>query len=336
MAEHSVATFKKYLEKTLNDNLILITGEERFFYDQIINAIENNVFINKADKDLNHHLFYGGESSLSDILSTCLSYPMFTKKKLIIIKEFENLQISDTESLIKYIENPQTSTILVLVAERLSRNNLNTKIQNKAVTIKCNRLNERDIFQWTTAQLKEFNIDTDKESIAFLVENIGTNLLRLSREIEKIKNFLNPGQKLTIDLISKITGFTREVNIFNLQKVLASKDLKSSLKIGSHLLEQGEVLAGIIPVLFIFFRRMWVVKELQSKNYGQRDILNMLSGNPYAYREIFNHSQDFDRQHIELIFGKFLEAEVQLKTSQKSPESILTILCYFICNFQKI
>ncbi len=185
------------------------------------------------------------------------------------------------------------------------------------------------------AKLKESNLQADKESITFLVENIGTNLLRLNLEIEKVKSFLKSGQSLTLELVSQITGFTREVNIFNFQKVLAGKDLKASLKIGSHLLEQGEVLAGMLPAIFTFFRRMWAVSELQQKNYTQSQILEMLQGHPYAYKEIFAHVNKFDKLHIELIFSKLLEAEIQLKTSQKSPESILTILCYYICNYQK-
>ena len=335
MKEHSILSFKKYLERPLRDNLFVIHGEERFFHDQLLQNIENAVFTNKADKDLNYHLYYGTEISLSDLLSTCLSYPMLSDRKLVVVKEFDKLQITDQESFQKYLDNPQSTTILVLLAERFNRTKLYLNILQKSVVIKCKKMSETEIFQWTTAKLNETNIKADKETISFLVENTGTNLLRLSLEIEKIISFLEHGQSLTLDLISQITGFAREVNIFNFQKVLATKNLKSSLKIGSHLLEQGEFLAGILPAIFTFFRRMWVVKELIQKNYTQNQILDLLQGHPYAYRDIFANLNKFEIQHIELIFCKLLEAEVQLKTSQKSQESILTILCYHICNYQK-
>ena len=335
MKDHSVTSFKKYLEKPLSDNLFVIYGEERFFYDHLLEEIEKVVFSNKADKELNYHLFYGTETTLSELLSACLSYPMMTDRKLVVVKEFEKLQISDQESFLKYLDNPQKTTTLVLVAERFKRTRVYIEILRRCATVKCSKLNESDIFQWTMTKLKESNIQANKDSVVFLIENIGTNLLRLNLEIEKIKNFLEAGQPLTLEQVSQITGFTREVNIFNFQKVLAARDLKSSIKIGSHLLEQGEVLAGMLPALFTFFRRMWVVKELRQKNYSQGQILQMLNGNAYAYREIFAHLNNFDKKHIELIFSKLLEAETQLKTSQKSPESILTILCYFICIFQK-
>ncbi len=143
MSEHSVVSFKKYLEKPLSENLIVIYGEERFFYDQILDAIEKAAFTNKADKELNFHLFYGTEITLSELLNTCLSYPMLSDRKLVIVKEFDKLQITDQESFLKYLANPQTTTTLVLVAERLNRAKVYTEILRKAIVCKMQKI-ERD------------------------------------------------------------------------------------------------------------------------------------------------------------------------------------------------
>ena len=94
-------------------------------------------------------------------------------------------------------------------------------------------------------------------------------------------------------------------------------------------------MAAILPMIFIFFRRMWAVKQLLEKNNSENQILSLLGGTSYAYRDIFATHGNFSYQHIQLIFEKILEAELQLKTTQKTTESILTILSYFICNFKK-
>lgn len=335
MKQVSLSSFNKFIEGPIKDNLFVIYGEERFFHDSLLAKIEERHFDNKADKDLNYHIFYGNESSVSEILSACLSFPMFAERKLVVVKEFDSLQISDKESFLKYISNPQSTTTLVLIAEKFGSNKFQKEIISKAVSTQCRNLTTGDIYQWSSEKFKNAKIDASKDSIAFLVENIGTNLLRLNLEIEKIKNYLGPDESLTLDKVSRITGFTRDVNIFNFQKSLAAKNLKSCLKIGYHLLEQGESMAAILPMIFIFFRRMWVVKQLLDKNHSESAILRQLGGSSYAYRDIFATHSNFNYQHIHIIFEKLLEAEVQLKTSQKSPESILTILSYFICNFQK-
>ena len=335
MKQVSISSFDKYIDKPIKDNLFIIYGEERFFHDSLLAKIENRHFDNKADRDLNYHIFYGSDSSVSEIISACLSFPMFTERKLVVVKEFDSLQISDKESFLKYISNPQSTTTLVLVADKFGVNKFQKDILAQSVSIRCRNLNTGDIYQWTTDEFKNANINVSKDSITFLIENIGSNLLRLNLEIDKIKNFLGPGESLSLDKVSKITGFTRDVNIFNFQKSLAAKNLKHCLKIGYQLLEQGESMAAILPMIFIFFRRMWAVKQLFEKNHSEKSILGVLGGSSYAYRDIFATHRNFSHQHIHLIFNKLLEAEIQLKTTQKSAESILTILSYFICNFKK-
>jgi DNA polymerase-3 subunit delta len=301
----------------------------------LLAKIEDNHFKNKADKDLNYHIYYGTEASVSDILSACLSFPMLTERKLVVVKEFDSLQITDKVSFLKYISNPQSTSTLVLIADKFGANKFQKDILGHAVSIRCRNLSTSDIYQWSSEKFKNANIKTSKDSIAFLIENIGANLLRLNLEIEKMKNYLGPEETLTLEKVSKITGFTRDVNIFNFQKSLAAKNLKSCLKIGYHLLEQGESLAAILPMIFIFFRRMLAVKQLLEKNQSEKQILVLLGGSSYAYRDIFATHGNFSYQHIQLIFEKILEAELQLKTTQKANESILTILSYFICNYKK-
>ena len=332
--EFTPFSFNDYIKHPVVENLFIIYGEERFFFDPVLQKIENAVFKEHADKALNYQIFYGSESSEQQIINACLSFPMLAERKLIVVREFDKLEVSDQESFLKYLKKPQPSSVLVLQTGEIGRNQFHKEVLKLAVRVTCKRLYERDVYNWTQNKFEENAIKANKESIAFLVENIGLDLLRLNLEIEKIKNYLGTGQLLTLELVSQITGFTREVNIFNFQKVLAARDLSSSLKIGSHMLEQGNVIAAILPALFTFFRRFWIVKEMSEKHLSHQQILNLLGGHIYAYKDIFAHQGNFTITHLKLILSKLLEAEFDLKTSQKKPESILTILCYFICNFE--
>jgi DNA polymerase-3 subunit delta len=335
MKQLSVSSFSHYIENPIKDNLFIIYGEERFFHDYLLTKIENKHFKNKADKDLNYHVFYGTEASVSEIFSACFSFPMLTDRKLVVVKEFDSLQVADKSSFLKYISNPQATTTLVFISEKFGVNKFQKELMTHGVSVRCKNLNSSEIYQWSYDKFKNANIKISKDSIAFLIENIGANLLRLNLEIDKIKNYLGPEEALTTDKVSKIIGFTRDVNIFNFQKSLATKNLKSCLKIGFHLLEQGESMAAILPMIFIFFRRMWAVKQLLEKNNTEKQILILLGGSNYAYRDIFATHKNFSYQHIHVIFEKILEAELQLKTTQKAAESILTILSYFVCNYKK-
>ena len=330
--EITIYSFDKHINDLKNKNLIVLHGDERYFFDLFLKKIEDTIFRDKAEKDLNFHLFSGLENSVSEILAACLSFPMLADKKMVIVKDFDKLKIDNKDNFLKYVQHPQPSTVLVLIAERLSNIKFHLDIMNLASSIKCRSLSNEEIYNWTNAKFRKANIKANKACIAFLIENIGNNLLRLNLEIEKIINYIGPEKSLTLDIVSQLTGFTRDVNIFNFQRSLASRNLSASLKIGLQLIEQGDALAAILPMLFIFFRRLWVVKYLITKDYTQNQILQKLSGSKYAYLDIFSSIENFSYQHLMVIMDKLEEAEMQLKTSQKSNDSILTMLCFYICH----
>lgn len=95
--EYSPLSFDTYLKNPLADNLFVIYGEERFFFDPLLKKIEDAVFKNQADKALNYLILYGSESSEQEIINACLSFPMLAEKKLIVVREFDKLTISDQE-----------------------------------------------------------------------------------------------------------------------------------------------------------------------------------------------------------------------------------------------
>jgi len=327
----TVASFSKYLQTAPADLLYVFHGEERFFTDQLITDLENYIFKDPADKQINSHIFYGTENTLSEIISSCMSYSMFGAQQLIVVKEFDKIKSATLDSLVKYILHPQKSTILVLAADKWGKARVYQEILDQAVGVSCKPLKEEELYGWLAARVRNAGIKAERESILFLIENIGANLLRLQTEISKILNYIGPGGKLTMDLAMQLTGFSREVNIFNFQKYLAEKKLEPGLKIGMQLLEQGEVLAGILPMLYGFFRKIWVVQSLRARKLSTEQILRQVDGKMYFYKDIFTAEQKFSRAQIRKVMERLLDAEVQLKTSQQPAESILTMLCYYIC-----
>jgi len=326
---------ERHLSEKINVPIFFIYGEERFFHDKVLQSIENHLFKNASEKSLNHHIFYGTESNESDILTSCLSYPMLADYKMVIIKEFDKLKINDKESFLKYINYPQPSTILVLLAGKISNTSFYNSIIKKSVSIRCNPLFENQIYTWVNNKFHDHKIKVNKECVKFIIENIGQNLLRINMEIEKIINYVGSDNEISINDVARLIGFSKDVNIFYFQKVLALKNLSSSLKTGLRLLEQGESMAAILPMLFYFFRRMWTVKQLLLKNYSKNKILDLLKGNQYLYSDIFATVNNFTDEQLENIIGILEESELQLKTSQRTSHSIITMLCFNICNAKK-
>jgi DNA polymerase-3 subunit delta len=332
MKQLTVSSFSSYLNQPDYGHQYLLYGDETYFFDRLLSTLIDKTFDKPEDKDLNFHLFYGTDSQVSDILSACLSYPMMAQRKLVVVKEFDHLMTQNKESMLKYLSNPQPTTTLALVTSKWGNTPFHQQVLEKCISIQCRRLRDNEIYDWVRHRFKAEKIDIDDDAIVFLVENIGHTMQRLDLEIDKLIYYIKPAGLITLSDISQVTGFTREVNIFSLQNELAGKKLKKSMTIGMRLLEQGESLAALLPLLFIFFRRMWFVKELMAKNYNQKQILEKVSGNAYLYKEIFANSNRFTTRDIMAVLELLESADLQFKTSQRTERSILTMLCYQICS----
>jgi len=332
MATYTIDSFVKNI-RNFTDDIFIFHGSESFFIDYLLEKIIDVSFDNPSDRALNYHKFYGTESNISEILSACMSYPMLAERKLVIVKEFERMKISksEAESFQKYIDKPQNTTRLILTATKMDNTGLAKKIVKKSVSVECKNLHSGELYAWVTRKYNDSKVEVEKETISFLIENIGNDLLRLNQEIDKSIDFTGDVKKVSLELISELTGFTREVNVFNFQKVLGARNLEESLKIGLQLLEQQNAMEVILAMLYRFFKQVIVIKQLNNKGKSKSDIIKKLKEKEFALRDAFASINNFTMKELIFIFEKIEETDLFLKTSERSKESIITMLCYYIC-----
>lgn len=325
-------SFINYLKKNELPPVCLIYGPELFFHDELLEQISRKIFTNPAEKDFNFEVFYGPESGLNQVVSACMAFPMMAAKKLVVVKQFDKLKLEDADSFLKYVKTPQNSTMLVLISENYPKTKIYTQIRESALSINCRSLKEPAVFTWVQQKFRENSIEIDSHAQSFLIQNTGLDLLRLKIEIEKIINYIKPAGSVSIEQISEITGFSRDFDVFNLQKVLSYRNLKQSLRIGLKLLEQGDKLAAIIPLIYTQFRKIWIVKASQLKQESRQALLSKVKSPAWQWDDAFKAAELYRLQEIKRIFEHLLEAEIQLKTSQKSETSILSLLFFKICS----
>ena len=69
--------------------------------------------IDKNNREFDLRLLYGKETSITEILETVKSYPMFGEKQLVIVREAQYLN-KDIGLIIPYLENYLSQTVLVI------------------------------------------------------------------------------------------------------------------------------------------------------------------------------------------------------------------------------
>ena len=178
--------------------LYFLQGEEPFFIDEISDFIEINA-IEEGLRGFNQSILYGKETDLQTILSHAREYPMMAERRVIIVKEAQELQSIDKELgeklLTHYSENPQPSTVLVFCYKYKTldkRKKLFKSLDKHAIFLNSAKMYDNQLPDWVEAHIKKKGYSIDHKAIHLIVENIGNNLSRITNEIDKMLiNFKN-------------------------------------------------------------------------------------------------------------------------------------------------
>lgn len=321
----------KNIEESKFDPLYYLVGAEKFFHDRFIEHIIAKIFSDMGSRSLNLSILYGSENSQQELMAAVEGFPMLSDFKLVIVRDFEQMKISDSDTFIKYLNHPQKTTILVLVANKAGQTKAFTETNRLAQTIECKPVPLRNIGGWIDDLCKQKGYTIDFPAVQFLIDHVGNGLLNLEQEIEKIINFKNDQSKITINDIEQVTGISREANLFALQKALAKKQFALSLKIANHLLECGFDISSINSVLFKFFQRALIAASLRHRGMDNKAIESQMKMQAFQMREVYDAVNNFSLERLKGVIHLLHEADIAAKTSAQSARPALEMLCYKIC-----
>ena len=292
--------------------IYLLMGEETFFTDKISNFFQNK-FIDESLKEFNLEIHYGKDSSILKVLNSCKSFPMMSDKKLIIVKEAQELDVFKTKNnthlnhLIEYIKNPnQSSTVIYCIKNKKldKRGKLYKSFLEHAIVLdsdaKENKIYDNQIPKWIRNEVQNENFTINDDALFLISENIGNNLVKISNALKKV--YINKTNK-TIDVkdVESYVGINRDYNYFELQDSLVEKNLIKCSKIFNYFNSNQKTfpIQKTIIYLFSFYYKLLIIK---SKNiHNLNTISSTISVHPFVAKSYLTALSNYSLLEIKLI-----------------------------------
>lgn len=209
-----------------------LMGEESYYIDKIADFIGDTV-LKKNEKEFNQIIAYGNDVDIATIISTAKRYPMMSDYQVVIIKEFQN--VNNIDELSFYLQNPQPTTILVLCYKNGvidKRKKLTADIQKVGILFDSKKMKDAQIPMFVSSYLKRKSIDIEPKAAELMAEFVGSDLSRLSSELEKLIISLSKNEKrITCDHIERNIGISKDYNNIELRNALIYKDVLKANKI---------------------------------------------------------------------------------------------------------
>ncbi|MBC6109775.1 DNA polymerase III subunit delta [Pedobacter fastidiosus] len=218
----------------------LLHGEESYYIDQVTDYIEDKL-LSDAEKGFNQTVLYGKDTDMATVLGAAKRYPMMSDYQVVIVKEAQDLKWAkeegnskEAEFVLNYFEKPLPSTILVLAFKYANfdkRKKIYKAISKSGLIFQSDLVRDYKLVPWIEDFVKEKGYKIDQQASALMAEYLGTDLSKISNEIEKLMLNIQKDVVINTDLVQKNIGISKEYNVFELQKALAIRDVLKCNKI---------------------------------------------------------------------------------------------------------
>lgn len=333
----TVSMFKKSLSTKKIYPVYFFAGEETFLLDDCLDRIEKTI---KTDA-LNREMFQATETSGNDILISVETLPFLTDKRIVILKMANKLKNDDFKIVKQIIENPVDTTCFIIIFPDKIKNSTSKRKDlislceqsDNCYCVDCKKLYEKDVKIFIKDEFNARGKTIDYDVVQQIVNDAGFDLQNVSSEIEKISLYLGEDKKnVTIDDFIKISGFTKEINIFMLTNAIEEKNLKYSLFIVEQMLKTGESAINLLFSISGAVRKLLTAKSLiQEKNYTSQDALNYVRVYSYFQNKYLTNLSKFSLIHLKKCLKEILKTDIALKTGKTDDKSAIENLVLFIC-----
>lgn len=332
MAAVTQQKFYKDLETKKFENVYFLYGDEPYLLNPCVDRFKMSA-LDESALDFNYSLFYAKESDVSQIKDVIETLPVFSPKRLVIIKNVQDFKDSEWQELESVIKNPVDSTILVLFADKVDKRKKYFKtLLDHSASIEFKKPYENQYPQWISHMFKDIGYRINNDAIHRLHRLVGNNLTELQNQTYKVAEYV--GQKQTIELadINAVISVSREESIFDFTNAVGLKDRVRALEQLVNLLDQGQNEVGIISLVSRHMRILLTVRAGMDQGYGGAKLASLTNLPSYYIESYCDQARLWPIKKIEDSLVVLHETDKALKSSPVSSHIWLENLVLKSCS----
>lgn len=294
--------------------IYFLMGEEPYYIDKIAEYIEGNV-LTEEEKGFNQMVLYGRDIAVEDIVSNAKRFPMMAERQVVIVKEAQELSRT-IENLTPYVENPQPTTVLVICYKYKTldkRKKLYKQVEKNGLLFESKKLYENQVGDWIRRVLSGKEYQIEPKAALMLVEFLGTDLSKISNELDKLMLILPKASMITAKDIEENIGISKDFNNFELRKAVGERQIVKANQIINYFAQnpKNNPLVMTISLLNSFFTQLLIYHGLKDKSKG--NVSKALKVNPYFVADYQTAARNYPMKKVSQVISLLRDADLKSK-----------------------
>ncbi|MDQ4125512.1 MAG: DNA polymerase III subunit delta [Actinomycetota bacterium] len=290
----------------------LLSGET-FLAEEAIDRIRA-----EAGTDPLSEASFGADGAAAEILGALETPSLLGGRRLVVVREANDLAKDAVEALLRYLESPSPSAVLVLVAA--GRTKFDAAVKGAArITLEAPK--GRRLVGWIRERGRDRKLRIDDRAGWALVDSVGTELRDLDGALEQLSTAL--GEGATVGAAEVRNAFPRlaDERVYAFQDAVGERRLPIAMTALRRLLEQGDEPLMVFGALSSQIRRM--LRARRSADVSAKAVGDALGLPSWRAERLQRQCRSYREEELVDALGVLAATDVEMKGGDLPPEAAL-------------
>ncbi len=323
-----LADYKRLFEEVRKGPLkpvYLLHGPEEYMKREFVRELVQAA-LPEAERPFNLDIIHGDQFDPHELADRLQSFPLFSSRRVIILRNFEALSVANRERVVELVAAVPPSVTWVIESgdeklETAAHKKLAAAAARAGVAFAFGNLNESETLERVLGRFRREGIHVDADALDLLVESVGTQLMDLSNEVDKILLAAAESKTATRELVAGVVGKYRSESLFALLDGVGASAPASTLARLASLIDSGEE-----PVFLVAMMLRRVVSLLEVRHVmaergravsNDRALAESLAAtqSPFFAAKLREQATRTNPAQLETLLGNLRWADMKLKTT---------------------
>ena len=319
------------LKKKGPARLYLLYGPEEYIKKEFIGELIKQS-VDEKSRAFNLDILHGDEFGRDLFHDRLSSFPLFADRRMVILRKVHALSTANKDFVNERLAAIPDTMVVVMETDADKMDTARMKTLKKladaqGLSFRFQHLSDDETIERVRGRFRREGLDIDPAALDLLVECVGTQLIDLSNEIDKIVLSVGDGDKVTREVVGDVVGRYRTENLFAFLDALGMTDHTHLIRRLNRLIDSGEEPVFILAMLI---RRVALLLQIKSllEEKGSRARQNMASQlagmvSPYFVGKLVDQAARFDVAALTGYLENLRWADIKLKSTSLAPRGLL-------------
>ncbi|WP_201307046.1 DNA polymerase III subunit delta [Companilactobacillus farciminis] len=329
-----VTELKNNLKQGNLSNVYLITGKEQVFIKEIQKSFKE--IMSAEEREMNFSNFDLEEVSIADLINEAISAPFFGERRLVFAQHpyfltgerTKNVIEQNVDLLIKYIQDPTPSTILVIFAsyDKLdARKKITKQLKKLATVVDAGQMEGPVLNRTIKADLNKAGYEIEPAALELLINKTKGNYSLITNQLDKLKLYSLQTKKIDQTAVNELVPQSLEDNVFDLTTQILNKNIYKAEELYNQFLLQKIDPILLVAIIISQLRLLIQIQILSEKGLSEGTIAKNLRLNPYRVKYSYRQAKSLNRKRLQVMYSDCVNLDYQIKSGQGNKELLFDL-----------